>query len=277
MVYEEPLVSIIIPTFNSGKTIELCLKSITEQTYKNIETIIVDNYSSDNTVEKAKQYNAKIIIRRLERSPARNLGAEEAKGEYLLFIDSDMELTPKVVEECVSNAINGFDALVIPEEPVSGKGFLSECRRIEKQLHHYSDALFELPRFFRKHVFQRIGGYDERLIFGEDVDLYLRIKNSGLKIGKIRSEIKHHEGNLSLRKISIKAYYYGKSIPMIIGKNPQLMIKRHNPVKLILQIKKLRINLPHLIGLMAIKFIEYTAYLIGFIIEACSKLNVVYN
>lgn len=267
MVSEESLVSIIIPTFNSGKTIELCLKSITEQTYRNIETIIVDNYSSDNTPEIAKHYNVKIIVKRLERSPARNLGAEWAKGEYLLFIDSDMELTPNVVEECVTYAINGLDALIIPEKQVSGQSFLSECRRMEKQLHYYGDTLFELPRFFRKHVFQRIGGYDERLIFGEDIDLCLRIKNLGLKIGKIKSEIKHHE-NLSLRKISIKAYYYGKSIPIIISKNPKLMIKRHNPIKLILQIKKLRINLPYLTGLMTIKFIEYIAYLVGFIIGA---------
>jgi glycosyltransferase involved in cell wall biosynthesis len=111
---ESPLVSIIIPTFNSGRTIGICLESIIKQTYREIEIIVVDNYSSDNTVKMAKSFNSKVIISSSERSAARNLGAKLAKGEYLLFIDSDMKLTKNVVKQCVEKAIKErFDAIII--------------------------------------------------------------------------------------------------------------------------------------------------------------------
>jgi glycosyltransferase involved in cell wall biosynthesis len=55
-----PLVSVIIPTKNSAKTIEKCLKSVKDQTYKNIEIIVVDNFSTDGTYEIAKKYTEKV-------------------------------------------------------------------------------------------------------------------------------------------------------------------------------------------------------------------------
>ncbi|MEM4731518.1 MAG: glycosyltransferase [Candidatus Aenigmatarchaeota archaeon] len=68
----KPLVTIIVPTFNSEKTLQLCLESIRKQTYKNIEVIVVDNYSTDSTVSVAKKYDAKVIQVRGERARAKN-------------------------------------------------------------------------------------------------------------------------------------------------------------------------------------------------------------
>ena len=68
----KPLVTIIIPTFNSEKTLQLCLESIRKQTYKNIDVIVVDNYSTDSTVSVAKKYGAKVIQVRGERARAKN-------------------------------------------------------------------------------------------------------------------------------------------------------------------------------------------------------------
>ena len=58
---ENPLVSVIIPTYNSSRTLEKCLESIKNQTYKNIEIIVVDNNSTDNTKEIAKKFADKAI------------------------------------------------------------------------------------------------------------------------------------------------------------------------------------------------------------------------
>ena len=55
------MVSVVIPTYNSEKTLEKCLKSIMDQTFKNIEIIVVDRFSEDRTVEIAKRYGARII------------------------------------------------------------------------------------------------------------------------------------------------------------------------------------------------------------------------
>ena len=81
---DNPLVSVIITTKNSSRTLETCLKSIKDQTYKNIELIVIDNNSIDNTKEIAKKYTNKVFNYGPERSAQRNFGAKQAKGEYLL-------------------------------------------------------------------------------------------------------------------------------------------------------------------------------------------------
>ena len=81
-----PMVSVIVPTCNSAKTLELCLKSIKTQTYPNIEIIIVDKNSADNTRKIAEKYG-KVFIKGPERSAQRNFGASQAAGEYLVFLD----------------------------------------------------------------------------------------------------------------------------------------------------------------------------------------------
>src|SRR3990170_2464521 len=97
----KPPVSVIIPTKDSAETIETCVTSIMEQSYPNIEVVVVDSYSSDNTREIAKKLGVKIIESEAMRSRARNIGAEKAKGELILFLDSDMEMDSAVVESCV--------------------------------------------------------------------------------------------------------------------------------------------------------------------------------
>ena len=71
---DSSLVSVVIPTYNSEKTLAKCLESIKNQTYKNIEVIVVDKFSVDQTVENAKKFNAKIIQSSAEMSKARNIG-----------------------------------------------------------------------------------------------------------------------------------------------------------------------------------------------------------
>src|SRR5437588_4917745 len=85
-----PLVSVIIPTMNSVGTIGSCLKSINEQSHSNIEIIAVDNLSTDSTEEICRAFGAKFLQHAGERTTAKNLGIAEAKGEFLILIDSDM-------------------------------------------------------------------------------------------------------------------------------------------------------------------------------------------
>jgi len=91
-------VSIIIPTHNEEKEIFRCIKSLKKQTYKNFEIVIVDDGSIDNTLKIIKRFpknNKKQKLRVLKQNHqgpglARNLGAEKARGEVLIFIDADM-------------------------------------------------------------------------------------------------------------------------------------------------------------------------------------------
>src|SRR5258706_3214726 len=117
----QPLVSIIVTTKNESQVLERLLESINKQTYSNKELLIVDNNSTDATVAIAKNYTKKVFIFGPERSAQRNLGAKKSKGEYILFLDADMELTPKVVEACVQVAVKDkkIAAAAIPEESVA--------------------------------------------------------------------------------------------------------------------------------------------------------------
>lgn len=88
------LFSIIIPNYNSSKWINKCIDSVLSQLYQNYELIIVDDMSTDNSVDLIKQYNdPRIKLIELDHKAynggTRNIGVENAKGEYILFIDCD--------------------------------------------------------------------------------------------------------------------------------------------------------------------------------------------
>lgn len=219
------LVSVIVPTKNSAGTIEICLKSIKEQTYPDVEIIVVDNYSDDGTAEIAGKY-ANVFLKGPERSTQRNHGAENAKGNYLVFVDSDMELTPRVIEDCVYEILkDGISAVVIPEISV-GEGFWTKCKALERSC-YIGDATIEAARFFNTNIFFKMGGYDETIAGGgEDWDLPQRAKQAGYKIGRVDSLIKHHEGRMSLQKTMRKKYYYAKTVRSYINKHPDMAKKQ---------------------------------------------------
>lgn len=105
-------VSVIVPAYNCEKTIEETINSIEEQTYKNIEVIIVDDGSKDNTFEKCKKlasiYNNIILFYKENGgvSSARNKGLELASGDYISFIDSDDLLKQDMIETLVYDIQN---------------------------------------------------------------------------------------------------------------------------------------------------------------------------
>lgn len=114
-----PKISIVIPTLNSERTLEACLKSIKDQKYpQEVEVIVADGGSSDNTVTIAESYGARIIKNRLKTGEAgKAVGAKHAGGEILAFIDSDNVLPSK---DWLSQLIKPFrvDEEIIATEPL---------------------------------------------------------------------------------------------------------------------------------------------------------------
>lgn len=229
-------VSIIITTRNSGKTLNRLLKSIKKQSYKRslepqgdykkVEIIVVDNNSSDNTVAIAKQHTRKVYQRGPERSAQRNFGAQQAGGEYLLILDADMELTPKVAEDCVETAIStSHKVLVIPEKTV-GKGLIPRIRQFEREM-YMGDLSIEVARFFAKKVFTEFGGYDLKLTGPEDYDLPYRISKK-YPIGRTKEYILHHEEGLTLSSLLRKKYYYASQGALYAEKHPELIKTQGN-------------------------------------------------
>lgn len=111
---KEPLVSIIVPAYNVEKYIACCLDSILQQTYNNIEIIIVNDGSTDGTLHFIQQYinysNVKIVNQEnVGLSGARNTGIKYAKGEYICFVDSDDWIEKDTIEK----GINSMDKLAV--------------------------------------------------------------------------------------------------------------------------------------------------------------------
>lgn len=204
------LVSVIITTKNEGQIIGRLIKSIKNQTYESKEIILVDNNSLDKTVEVAQKMGVKVYSFGPERSAQRNFGAKIAKGEYLLFVDADMELSRDVLKECVEvcskNANIG--GVAIPEKS-KAKNFWERVKAFERSFYNEKgDSVTDAARFFKKEVFFKAGGYDETITGPEDWDLPETIKKLGYKIDRITVVIYHHEWISSPFDLARKKFYY---------------------------------------------------------------------
>ncbi len=206
------LVSVIIPAYNEQDVIEKLLTTIKKQSFTNIEIIVIDDSSRDNTPAAAKKYTPNVFVRKhAERSVQRNIGAKKANGKYLLFLDADMELSPGVVKECVHVAKNnkGIGAVVIPEVSVAHT-FWGTVKAFERSFYNESgDTLTDAARFYKREIFWQVGGYDETITGPEDWDLPETVKKAGYEIVRIASAIYHYERVTSLLSLGKKKYYYG--------------------------------------------------------------------
>ena len=207
------MVSIVITTKNAEEFIADCIKSVINSNYikegKEIEIILVDNYSTDKTVEIAKSLGAKTFLKGPERSAQRNYGVEQASGEIVGILDADMTLSENVISECVEIFENdeNIKALYIPEK-IFGEGFFNKVRNFERSF--YNATVIDGLRFFRKDDFLKIGGFDASLFAAEDWDLDRRMKTSGGGAAIIKSPLFHHE-NHNLKKYVIKKSYYASN------------------------------------------------------------------
>ncbi len=214
----QPTISIIVPTYKSARTLEACLQSLKDQTYSSIEIIVVDNHSSDDTVDVARRFTPNVHVQGPERSAQRNFGVEKAKGKYVVIIDSDMELSPRVIEACVAKAEanDKIGGIVIPEESF-GEGFWAQCKRLERSFYVGVDWM-EAARFYRKDLYKKLGGYNESLVSGEDWDLSQRMGGVS-KIDRVHEFIMHNEGRLRLGTTLKKKYYYSQKFAEYLAAN----------------------------------------------------------
>jgi glycosyltransferase involved in cell wall biosynthesis len=230
MARQSPGVSVVVPTRNSGRTVEACLTSIRNQTYHDLEVIVVDNGSVDDTLPTAERLADRLLafgpVPWIATSAQRNLGARVAQGQFLLFIDSDMRLSPGIVRECVETLDRtGNPAVIIPETSV-GEGFWARCRALERSCYGGDDSA-EAARFFDRDAFHAAGGYDEELTALEDWDLSQRIAGRA-HLPRISAGIIHDEGKLRLLKAAAKKRYYGASFRRLVRKHGSRAMVRAN-------------------------------------------------
>ena len=186
----KPLVSIVVPTTGKEPALSKCLEALRNSLYDNIEIIIVNEGR--------------------ERSYQRNFGIKRAKGDYILYLDSDQYVTPELIGECVSLTKWGRTTIYIPERIIT-KGFFGYLRNWERQF--YTSTPIDCVRFFKR---EGCPLFDETLNGPEDADHDRRVKGARATT----MNYLEHEDNVTLISFLKKKAYYSKSMARYEDKNP---------------------------------------------------------
>src|SRR3989344_1629427 len=224
----KPLVSVNIRTFNSAKTLVETLDSVRSQTYPNIELIISDGGSKDETIGIARKYGA-IINRVKQLGDARYKLYTTSKGVYVLSLDSDQVLEKDLIEKCVERSkLRGDDALIISEKSfLDNTTFLERLIAYDKYLidkDRAQPAILDTacPRFFRKSVLLSVP-WPKKLSIFDDSILYNMLLKFGAKVGYLGSScIWHHEVK-SWVVLFKKFYRYGKGYFRALDVSPKVV------------------------------------------------------
>lgn len=203
-----PSVTVVVPTRNSARTIRACLRSLRSQSLS-CRVVVVDNSSTDGTPALAADLADAVLTAGPERSAQRNAGARAFPADIVGFIDSDMVLTPTVVEEAVAKIRAGADAVVVPEV-TTGSGYWVKVRAFERQLYVGNEHV-EAARFFRWDAFDRAGGFDEHLTGAEDWDLSDAVRRTGT-LARTAAVIEHDEGTITFLAACRKKAYYADGL-----------------------------------------------------------------
>ena len=276
-----PLVSIIIPTRNSAQFLGACLTSIINQTYKNIEIIIVDNSSKDKTQQIGKKYadqfidvgKIKSFQGRFSATFQRNIGVKASKGEIVYYFDADMTMQKDIIQDCIKLIVQeNADAVIIPEDAF-GTTFWAKCKQLERRC-YWGDNNIEAPRCFVKNIWEKVGGLDETIAGGgDDWDLHEKLKELGFVIKRTKAIVLHNEGNLTLTKLVKKRFLYGKDTVKYIQKRNKTAISQYFPIrKGFITNWRLVIKQPILgIGTIYMRIVEYFAGGFGIIYGILNK------
>lgn len=183
-------VSFIIPCYNYGRFVGAAIESILGQSYPDIELIVIDDGSTDDSSEVISRYRQVKLIRidNSGISVARNIGTRASRGEFLWFLDADDMLAPGAVESSVKIMakrpdcafVYGHESAIGPEgEPLPSYGFSpGKCLAgdLYEQLLAANDSLRSPSAVMhRRRFFESVGGFTDGLRGCEDFDLHLRV------------------------------------------------------------------------------------------------------
>lgn len=213
-------VSIVVTTLNEEEYIEKCLRSLCNQSYRNRELIVVDSESTDKTLEIAKKYADKLIVKKCSIPAGRNTGAKESKGDVLLFVDADIMLSPDWIDTVLphlkdENVVAAYGELFPLENRIKDKlvfcifkltNFLS--RTIARRTLY---ARLGTAVMIKKHALEKIGYFSEDVCI-DDIDCSLKLN----KIGKIKF-VNQARGYVSTRRFRRTGYLKLSLIWLISG------------------------------------------------------------
>jgi glycosyltransferase involved in cell wall biosynthesis len=189
-----PFFSVIIPTLNEEKYLPTLLASLSKQTYKNFEVIVVDGKSKDKTDKVFDKYKNQlpsaqfIVSDKANAGYQRNLGALRARGEYLVFIDADCDVAPTFLEELHIAAVKQkFLFATTWIKPDSDKPIDELMMLLGNLVQEFAKGMKRqysggYNTIVRKDIFEKLRGFRQDLVINEDCDFALRAQKERIEV-----------------------------------------------------------------------------------------------
>lgn len=228
-----PLVSVIIVNFNGKKLLKNCLESLMKVTYKKFEVILVDNNSTDDSVEFVKNHYPSVMIIKLDKNygfvEPNNIGAKNAKGDFLLFLNNDTIvksdfLTELVIAANQDSKIAILQSLLLkPNGEIDSSGDFIDKYGVAFSSKEKVENTREIlsargaAMMIKNEVFKKLGGFDEKFFASyEDVDLGWRAWILGFKVVVLPKSIVYHIGGQTVQKVDEVVFHsYKNQLSMI--------------------------------------------------------------
>ena len=230
----KPRVSVVIPVRNGEAEFAKCLAALGASTTRDVDVVVVDDGSSDNSAGLAREWGARVLVQAPSRgaAAARNRGGAEARGDILLFIDADVLVEPTTIAEITAlferedvGAVIGSYAPVTP-----APGFFSKFKNIH---HHYIHQISreDAATFWtgcgavRREAFRAAGGFDEDVYGGatiEDIEFGYRLHRAGYGIRLAKDIQVRHLKRYNLWSL-MKSDIFNRAIPW----TKLMMFRRH--------------------------------------------------
>ena len=266
---DNPLVSIIILNYNGASLIEECLDSVTHLHYQPIEIIVVDNNSSDNSLDVLKTYNIIKIIENKKNygyAEGNNIGIRQCSGKYIATLNNDMTVDPLWLNEPVK---------ILETYPDIG---IISCRQMSYYKHNYIDGLYHtiksdltfLPyghnhplnqkkqylqagyvisanggsAILRKDMISQIGSFDSRFFaYLDETDLCMKAFIKGWSCYYVPNAVVYHKGSVSFKKTGAIQYYYRERnrLWFLYKYFPSSFILKHFLFLLIMELRVIRV------------------------------------
>lgn len=222
-----PYFSVIIPVYNRPDEVRELLESLSKQTLKDFEVLLIEDGSVNRCDTVAQEFDKDLNIcyfykENSGRSLTRNYGMERASGEYLIFFDSDciiperyFEIVKARLEEDYVDCFGGPDAAHTSFSNLqkaisySMTSFFTTggIRGGKKGMEKFTPRTFNMG--FSKEVYKRVGGFKD--MFGEDIDLSLRIQKAGFHAVLIRDAFVYHKRRVSFRSFYRQVSVFGRA------------------------------------------------------------------
>ena len=221
-----PKVSIIIINYNGKHHLESCLESLLKINYNNTEIIIVDNNSTDDSVNFISKNFPNVILIKLNQNKGfaepNNIACKVATGDFLLFLNNDTIVTPSFISEMIKPIQQDSDIgicqslLLKPDESIDSSGDFIDTLGVVYNSKTQISEIREISSargasmMIKKNLFEQLEGFDEKFYFSfEDVDLSWRCWIAGYKVLVIPKSIVYHLGGQTYKKVKNTMAFHG--------------------------------------------------------------------